>query len=87
MKEQTWCHFLPSFSPAGVYPVDVLEDDPEGYRKAALAYYARLREGAQPSTEVFSLPTGEQVWSSLLVESPEEFNLLESRMLVKEYYR
>ncbi|XP_074173708.1 protein FAM169B isoform X5 [Rhinolophus sinicus] len=46
---------------AGVYPVDILEDDPEGYRKAALAYYARLREGAQPSTEVFSLPTGEQV--------------------------
>nr|XP_019582227.1 PREDICTED: protein FAM169B isoform X1 [Rhinolophus sinicus] len=46
---------------SGVYPVDILEDDPEGYRKAALAYYARLREGAQPSTEVFSLPTGEQV--------------------------
>ncbi|KAM5291331.1 protein FAM169B-like isoform 3-T3 [Glossophaga mutica] len=46
---------------AGGYPVDVLEDDPDGYREAALAYYAALRAGAQPGTEVFSLPTGEQV--------------------------
>ncbi|KAM5207233.1 protein FAM169B-like isoform 2-T2 [Hipposideros larvatus] len=46
---------------AGIYPVDILEDDPEAHWRAALAYYARLREGAQPSTEVFSLPTGEQV--------------------------
>ncbi|XP_015997316.2 protein FAM169B isoform X2 [Rousettus aegyptiacus] len=46
---------------AGTYPVDVLEDDPEGQQAAALAYYARLRQGAQPTTEAFSLPTGEQV--------------------------
>ncbi|XP_036909605.1 protein FAM169B isoform X2 [Sturnira hondurensis] len=43
------------------YPVDVLEDDPDGYREAALAYYAELRAGMQPASEVFSLPTGEQV--------------------------
>ncbi|XP_036909606.1 protein FAM169B isoform X3 [Sturnira hondurensis] len=46
---------------AGGYPVDVLEDDPDGYREAALAYYAELRAGMQPASEVFSLPTGEQV--------------------------
>ncbi|XP_044926446.1 protein FAM169B isoform X3 [Mustela putorius furo] len=46
---------------AGVYPVDILEDDPERHREAALAYYATLREGMQPSEELFSLPTGEQV--------------------------
>ncbi|XP_023583578.1 protein FAM169B [Trichechus manatus latirostris] len=46
---------------AGIYPVDILEDDPEGLREAALAYYATLGEGAGPSPEVFSLPTGEQV--------------------------
>lgn len=65
--------------------MDILEDDPEGHREAALAYYARLGEGSQPSAEVLSLPTGEQVWSSLLVGSSEKPNLLESRMLVKEY--
>lgn len=41
--------------------MDVLEDDPDGYRDAALAYYAALRAGTQPAAEVFSLPTGEQV--------------------------
>lgn len=41
--------------------MDILEDDPEGHREAALAYYATLGEGAQSSAEVFSLPTGEQV--------------------------
>ncbi|XP_047622753.1 protein FAM169B-like isoform X1 [Phacochoerus africanus] len=46
---------------AGIYPVDVLEDDPVGYREVALAYSASLGEGARPSPEVFSLPTGEQV--------------------------
>ncbi|XP_069322747.1 protein FAM169B-like [Eulemur rufifrons] len=45
---------------AGIYPVDVLEDDPEGHQEAALAYYASLREGARTSSEIFSLPTGEQ---------------------------
>ncbi|XP_036211562.1 protein FAM169B [Myotis myotis] len=45
----------------GVYPVDALEDDPEGHREAALAYYAALRGGARPGADVFSLPTGEQV--------------------------
>ncbi|XP_059036097.1 protein FAM169B-like isoform X2 [Mustela lutreola] len=44
-----------------IYPVDILEDDPERHREAALAYYATLREGMQPSEELFSLPTGEQV--------------------------
>lgn len=38
-----------------------MEDDPEGHREAALAYYAALREGARSAAEVFSLPTGEQV--------------------------
>ncbi|XP_074210060.1 protein FAM169B isoform X1 [Camelus bactrianus] len=46
---------------AGIYPVDILEDDPAGHGEAALAYYATLREGARSSPEVFSLPTGEQV--------------------------
>ncbi|XP_011355612.1 protein FAM169B [Pteropus vampyrus] len=45
----------------GTYPVDILEDDPEGHQEAALAYYAALGQGARPWTEVFSLPTGEQV--------------------------
>uniref|UniRef100_G1P2K9 Family with sequence similarity 169 member B n=1 Tax=Myotis lucifugus TaxID=59463 RepID=G1P2K9_MYOLU len=45
----------------GVYPVDGLEDDPEGHREASLAYYAALRGGALPGADVFSLPTGEQV--------------------------
>lgn len=49
--------------------MDVLEDDPEGQQAAALAYYARLRQGAQPTTEAFSLPTGEQVRLSLSAES------------------
>nr|XP_038956939.1 uncharacterized protein Fam169b isoform X6 [Rattus norvegicus] len=43
------------------YPVDILEDDPEGYQVAAQTYYELLREGAQTSTEVISLSTGEQV--------------------------
>ncbi|KAL6063262.1 hypothetical protein STEG23_011717 [Scotinomys teguina] len=42
-----------------VYPVDILEDDPEGHQTATQVYYELLREGA--SAEVFSLPTGEQV--------------------------
>ncbi|XP_046511467.1 protein FAM169B-like isoform X6 [Equus quagga] len=46
---------------ADLYPVDILEDDPEGHQEAALAYYASLRAGVRPSAEVFSLPTGEQV--------------------------
>ncbi|XP_017373908.1 protein FAM169B isoform X1 [Cebus imitator] len=46
---------------AGVYPVDVLDDDPDAHRKAALACYASLGEGAGASSEVFCLPTGEQV--------------------------
>ncbi|XP_058398351.1 protein FAM169B-like isoform X4 [Diceros bicornis minor] len=46
---------------AGIYPVDILEDDPEGHREAALAYYASLWGEARPSAEVFCLPTGEQV--------------------------
>ncbi|XP_023368431.1 protein FAM169B [Otolemur garnettii] len=45
----------------GIYPVDILEDDPEGYQEAALAYYASLGKGARTSPEIFSLPTGEQV--------------------------
>ncbi|XP_015454197.1 protein FAM169B [Pteropus alecto] len=48
-------------SATGTYPVDILEDDPEGHQEEALAYYAALGQGARPSTEVFSLPTGEQV--------------------------
>uniref|UniRef100_A0A8C5NWG4 Family with sequence similarity 169, member B n=1 Tax=Jaculus jaculus TaxID=51337 RepID=A0A8C5NWG4_JACJA len=44
-----------------VYPVDILEDDREGLQAAALAYYASLGEGAGSSSELFSLPTGEQV--------------------------
>ncbi|XP_052016791.1 protein FAM169B-like isoform X2 [Apodemus sylvaticus] len=43
------------------YPVDTLEDDPEGYWAAALAYYELLRERAQTATEIISLSTGEQV--------------------------
>ncbi|CAM9714294.1 unnamed protein product [Rangifer tarandus platyrhynchus] len=46
---------------AGIYPVDILEDDPAGHQEATLAYYAMLGEGAGPSPQVFSLPTGEQV--------------------------
>ncbi|XDB62079.1 hypothetical protein ABFV05_015695 [Capra hircus] len=46
---------------AGIYPVDILEDDPAGHQEATLAYYAMLGEGVRPSPEVFSLPTGEQV--------------------------
>ncbi|XP_040113068.1 protein FAM169B-like [Oryx dammah] len=45
----------------GIYPVDILEDDPAGHQEATLAYYAMLGEGVGPSPEVFSLPTGEQV--------------------------
>ncbi|MEJ1270671.1 family with sequence similarity 169 member B [Cricetulus griseus] len=45
------------------YPVDILEDDPEGHQAATQVYYDSLREGAQASSEVFSLPTGEQVQS------------------------
>nr|XP_042133806.1 protein FAM169B isoform X2 [Peromyscus maniculatus bairdii] len=41
------------------YPVDILEDDPEGHQSAAQVYYDLLREGG--SAEVFSLATGEQV--------------------------
>ncbi|KAG8516362.1 Protein FAM169B, partial [Galemys pyrenaicus] len=43
------------------YPVDILEDDPEGLREAALAYQATLREAVGSPAELFSLPTGEQV--------------------------
>ncbi|XP_043290433.1 protein FAM169B-like [Cervus elaphus] len=46
---------------AGIYPVDILEDDPARHQEATLAYYTMLGEGAGPSPEVFSLPTGEQV--------------------------
>ncbi|XP_011825219.1 PREDICTED: protein FAM169B [Mandrillus leucophaeus] len=46
---------------AGMYPVDVLEDDPDTYQEAALAYYASLREGAGASSGVFCLPTGVKV--------------------------
>ncbi|XP_006870763.1 PREDICTED: protein FAM169B-like [Chrysochloris asiatica] len=45
----------------GLFPVDILEDDPEGLRAASLACYAAIVEGAGPSPEVFSLPNGEQV--------------------------
>nr|XP_060473748.1 protein FAM169B-like isoform X6 [Panthera onca] len=45
---------------AGIYPVDILEDDPERHLEATLGYYATLREGIRSSVEVFSLPTGEQ---------------------------
>ncbi|XP_077905195.1 protein FAM169B-like [Ictidomys tridecemlineatus] len=48
-------------SPEGTYPVDILEDDPEGHQEATLAYHASLGEGAQTSSEVFSLSSGEQV--------------------------
>ena len=41
--------------------MDILEDDPAGHQEATLAYYAMLEEGARPSPEIFSLPTGEQV--------------------------
>ncbi|XP_045680965.1 protein FAM169B-like isoform X5 [Phyllostomus hastatus] len=46
---------------SGGYPVDILEDDPDGCREAALAYYTALSAGMRPAAEVFSLPTGEQV--------------------------
>ncbi|XP_030173337.1 protein FAM169B isoform X2 [Lynx canadensis] len=46
---------------AGIYPVDILEDDPERHLEATLGYYATLREGIRSSVEVFSLPTGEQI--------------------------
>lgn len=52
--------FFPSI-PAHTYPVDILEDDPEGHQEATLAYYASLGEGAQTSSEIFSLSMGEQV--------------------------
>ncbi|KAM7048495.1 protein FAM169B-like isoform 6-T6 [Molossus nigricans] len=45
----------------GLYPVDILDDDPEGHREAALAYYATLRGGAPPPAAALSLPAGEQV--------------------------
>ncbi|XP_024838035.2 protein FAM169B [Bos taurus] len=63
MKEWSSCHFFFCllYPPAGIYPVDILEDDPAGHQEATLAYYAMLEEGAGPSPEVFSLPTGEQV--------------------------
>ena len=64
MKEWSSCNFFFFFffyPPAGIYPVDILEDDPAGHQEATLAYYAMLGEGAGPSPEVFSLPTGEQV--------------------------
>ncbi|XP_042136264.2 protein FAM169B-like, partial [Peromyscus maniculatus bairdii] len=44
------------------YPVDILEDDPEGHHAAAQVYYELLREGG--SAEVFSLATGEQLTSA-----------------------
>ncbi|XP_071464756.1 protein FAM169B isoform X2 [Marmota flaviventris] len=45
----------------GTYPVDILEDDPKGHQEATLAYHASLGEGAQTSSEIFSLSSGEQV--------------------------
>lgn len=53
-------HMVPS-ELSEAYPVDILEDDPEGHQAATQVYYESLREGAQASAEVFSLPTGEQV--------------------------
>lgn len=47
--------------------MDILEDDPAGHREAALAYCATLGEGAWPSPDVFSLPTGEQVCVIFLI--------------------
>ncbi|XP_052616182.1 protein FAM169B-like [Peromyscus californicus insignis] len=41
------------------YPVDILEDDPEGHQAATEVCYELLREGG--SAKVFSLATGEQV--------------------------
>ncbi|KAG3262642.1 hypothetical protein H1C71_017610, partial [Ictidomys tridecemlineatus] len=52
---------VPTESFEGTYPVDILEDDPEGHQEATLAYHASLGEGAQTSSEVFSLSSGEQV--------------------------
>ncbi|XP_058521360.1 protein FAM169B isoform X1 [Ochotona princeps] len=46
---------------AGGYPVDILKDDPEGHREAALACYASLRDSAEVPPAVLCLPTGEQV--------------------------
>ncbi|XP_054550732.1 protein FAM169B [Talpa occidentalis] len=46
---------------AAGYPVDILEDDPEGLQEAALAYHATLRKAVGSPVELFSLPTGEQV--------------------------
>uniref|UniRef100_A0A8C6RFB3 Family with sequence similarity 169, member B n=2 Tax=Nannospalax galili TaxID=1026970 RepID=A0A8C6RFB3_NANGA len=43
------------------YPVDILEDSPEGHQAAAQAYYDSLRERAPTAAEIFPLPTGEQV--------------------------
>ncbi|XP_045680964.1 protein FAM169B-like isoform X4 [Phyllostomus hastatus] len=59
------CLLLCSLTTAssGGYPVDILEDDPDGCREAALAYYTALSAGMRPAAEVFSLPTGEQVQS------------------------
>ncbi|XP_069909593.1 protein FAM169B isoform X3 [Oryctolagus cuniculus] len=48
-------------TPAGIYPVDVLEDDPDGHREATLTYYASLREGARTPPAALRFPTGEQV--------------------------
>ncbi|XP_073918225.1 protein FAM169B-like isoform X2 [Castor canadensis] len=45
---------------AGIYPVDILEDDPTGHQEASLAYYTSLGEGAG-TPGIFTLPTGEQV--------------------------
>ncbi|GAB5572196.1 soluble lamin-associated protein of 75 kDa isoform X1 [Prionailurus iriomotensis] len=45
----------------GIYPVDILEDDPERHLEATLGYYVTLREGIRSSVEVFCLPTGEQI--------------------------
>lgn len=60
--------FLASSTPAGMYPVDVLEDDPDAHQEAALAYYASFREGAGAPAEVFCLPTGEKVYVIFLGE-------------------
>ncbi|XP_004693019.1 PREDICTED: protein FAM169B [Condylura cristata] len=43
------------------YPVDFLEDDPEGLREAAVAYQASLQKAVGSPAELITLPTGEQV--------------------------
>jgi hypothetical protein len=61
MEESNKCHFLSFFFPlSGIYPVDILEDDPTGHQEASLAYYTSLGEGAG-TPGIFTLPTGEQV--------------------------